>query len=318
MPLPILLDTDIGTDIDDAYALILAAASPELDLRGVTTVNSDTVLRARIAKLLLRMMDREDVPVSVGEAGSLTHGVERGFMGHEGRGIDLTSIHPDTDFDPRPAAQFIGDATRAAHEAGTPLTIITIGALTNLALALRECPDDLALAGGVIAMASNYQGFGEEQACGEHNVACDTVALEAVLRSGLLVTLVGLNVTNQTWMDRGQVERFAALGGPLAEALASMHRIWFEAIRADRTPMHDGLAVAAAFRPDLLELEPVSARVLHDAPAPGTVLYNPPDPAEVTRCWIAKSVDAPAFHDLLYGRVEEVIRQASGRGGVVE
>jgi purine nucleosidase len=303
----ILLDTDIGTDIDDAYALVLAAVSPELDVRAVTTVNSDVALRGKIAKRILQHLGRDDVPVAIGEAGSLTPGVSRGFMGHEGRGIDLSTINPEVDFDSRSASQLMADASREAHGAGSPLTIITIGALTNLALALREYPADLALAGRVIAMASNFQGFGEENASGEHNVACDTVALEVVLKSRLPVTLIGLNVTKQTWMDREQVERLARLGGPLATNLASMHRIWFEAIGADRTPMHDGLAVAASFRPDLVALEAVSASVLHHASAPGTVLYNPPEPAEVTRCWIAKDVDAPAFLKLLEDRVAQAI-----------
>src|SRR5438128_1016949 len=72
MPIPILLDTDIGTDIDDIYALILAARSPELDLRAVTTVNNDTELRAKIAKKVLQLLGRDHVPVAVGEGRSLT------------------------------------------------------------------------------------------------------------------------------------------------------------------------------------------------------------------------------------------------------
>ncbi len=309
MALPVLLDTDIGTDIDDAYALVLAAASPELDLRGVTTVNNDVELRARIAKLILRLMGRDDIPVATGASASLTAGESRGWMGHEGQGVDLSGFGP-ADYDPRPAARLMANAAREAHQAGKPLTIITIGALTNLAMALRQHPNEMALAGGVIAMASSFCGFGPDNACGEHNVACDPVALETVLNSGLPVTLIGLNVTNQTWMDRDQVEKFAALGGPLAEALVSMHRIWFEAIRAERTPMHDGLAVAVAFLPDLVELEAVSAAVVHDAPAPGTVLYNALAPCKVTHCRVAKSVDAAAFHDLLNSRVAEAIRKA--------
>src|SRR5438034_9488316 len=119
MATALLLDTDIGTDIDDAYALVLAARSPEIDLRAVTTVNNDVLLRARIAKKLLRLMDRDDVPVASGSGASLTPGESRGWMGHEGIGIDLSDVHVP-DLDPRPAAQVIADTCRVAAAEGNP------------------------------------------------------------------------------------------------------------------------------------------------------------------------------------------------------
>src|SRR5262245_9930787 len=88
-PRPLLLDTDIGTDIDDVYALILAAASPEFALRAVTVVNCDVALRGRLARRVLDLLGRRDVPVSIGAAVSLTPGERRGWAGHEGLGISL-------------------------------------------------------------------------------------------------------------------------------------------------------------------------------------------------------------------------------------
>src|SRR5206468_7344631 len=85
--IPVALDTDIGTDIDDVYALILAAVSPELDLKAVTTVNNDTNLRARLAKAVLSLLEKNDIPVAAGARESLTPGVSLGWMGHEGQGI---------------------------------------------------------------------------------------------------------------------------------------------------------------------------------------------------------------------------------------
>src|SRR5579871_4091962 len=90
-PLPLVLDTDIGTDIDDVYALILAAVSPECDLRAVTVVNCDVHLRARLARHILDLLGRRDVPVSMGASLSLTPGERRGWMGHEGLGLSLPS-----------------------------------------------------------------------------------------------------------------------------------------------------------------------------------------------------------------------------------
>jgi purine nucleosidase len=307
MPFPVVLDTDIGTDIDDAYALALAAVSPELDLRAVTTVNSGVALRARIAKKLLRLLGRDEVPVLAGRGESYTPGVSRGWGGHEGRGIDLSGVEPDI-LQETAFLSLLDSLLRDNHARGQPLTLITIGALTNAAWLLEALsPETAGKIGRIVTMASTFEGFGAENARGEHNVACDPVAAERVLNSGIPVTLIGLNVTMQTVMTRADVEDLAACGSPLAEALAGMHRVWFDVIGRDHSPMHDGLAVAAVFRPELFTFEPVVPRVRHDTPVSGAIVYNPPVPGEVTRCRIAKSVNAPAFHSLLRERIKQAV-----------
>lgn len=303
MPIPVVLDTDIGTDIDDAYALLLAVLSPELDLRAVTTVNNDVALRSKIAKKLLRLLGRDDVPVACGSGVALTPGVTRGWGGHEGRGIDLSKVDPARDIDSRDASTIIATAASAAHNEGNPLTLLPIGAMTNIALALEKYPQEMRLVGRIVAMASTFEGFGRDYARGEHNVACDPVAADRVLRSGIPITLIGLNVTRQTAMTREQVEAWAARGGPVAQAVVGMHRVWFDVIHNDRSAMHDPLAVAVAFRPELVHLLPVKASVWLDAPHPGTIIYNPPSPEEVTHCRIAASVQADEFHLLLQERI---------------
>lgn len=309
--LRIVLDTDIGTDIDDAYALLLAATAPELDLRAVTTVNSDVVLRAKIAKKLLRLLGRDDVPVAPGAGPSLTPGEEkRGWDGREGRGIDLTDIEPDRDFAPVSTTELLASAIRECQAKGRQLTFVTIGPLTNAGIAVESLPRDLLRGiGRIVAMASNCEGYGEGCARGEHNVACDPIALDRVLRSGIPVTLIGLNVTHQTWMAEDQLRAIESRGGELARALSGMHRSWFEIIKRDRSPMHDPLAVAVAFRPDLVKLEPVVAEVRPSARPAGTVVYNAPRPGEVTHVQIATAVDVDAFHRLF----EERMLTAVGR-----
>src|SRR5207302_9510947 len=88
----------------------------------------------------------------------------------------------------------------------------------------------------IVAMASSFQRFGEADARGEHNVACDPVALDRVLKSGVPVTLIGLNVTMQTRMTGAQLDAIESRGGPLAQALAGMHRSWFDIIQRDQSP----------------------------------------------------------------------------------
>jgi purine nucleosidase len=306
MPLPIVLDTDIGTDIDDAYALVFAAASPELNLRAVTTVNNDTVLRAQIAREILRILGRADVPVAVGASSALTPGVDLGWLGHEGKGIDLGES-PASSLDRRPAAKLIADEARRASAEGKPLTLLNIGAMTNAAIAFRDYPDDMAGIGRVIAMASCFHALGQENARGEHNVACDPGAFQAVVDSGVPLTLIGLNVTRETAMTAADLERIEALGGPLAAALAGMHHVWFNMIGRDHSPMHDALAVAAAFDDSLMRYESVHARIAGESAEAGAVEFNPPDEREVTTVRVAKAVDSNAFHRLFFARIESAI-----------
>jgi purine nucleosidase len=318
---PIVLDTDIGTDIDDVYALIFAATSPELDLRAVTVVNNDVALRARLARRTLALLGRPDVPVRLGAALSLTPGERRGWIGQEGIGLDLpdeptgegvsASAPSKTTED---AARCIATCAEAAHAAGTPLTVCTIGAMTNLALALRCYPEAARHIGQVVAMAADFGGFGPENARPEHNIACDPVAADIVLRSGLPVTLVGLNVTQQTAMTLADVEALARLGGPLASALVGMHRVWFSVIRNDRSPMHDGLALARLVDPSLLTLIPVAPHVCTHGSQTGFMTYSPPTDTTASgppACRIATAVDAPRFHALFQSRIQAAVSRAS-------
>jgi len=205
------------------------------------------------------------------------------------------------------AAQRIAQCAAQSHAAGAPLTVCTIGAMTNLALALRCYPETAAHIGQVVAMASDFGGFGPENARCEHNVACDPVAVEIVLRAGLPVTLVGLNVTSQTAMTREDVTALEAIGGPLAEALVGMHHVWLAALRADRSPMHDGLALSYLLDATLLPMVSVSPAVSTHGGRSGVIQYDPPR-AGAPLCQIAADVDAPRFHAMFQGRIRKDIR----------
>lgn len=321
-PRPLLLDTDIGTDIDDVYALILAAGSPEFALQAVTVVNNDVCLRARLARRVLDLMGRPEVPVCPGAAISLTPGERRGWLGHEGLGLSFRDVI-DTGDVSRPAVleqtplirdgydavRCIATCAASAAEAGTPLTVCTIGAMTNLALALRCFPNTTRQIGQVIAMASDFRGFGPENARREHNIACDPVAADIVLRSDLPLTLIGLNVTEQTAMTRDDVDALAALATPLMDALAGMHRVWFAAIQRDRSPMHDGLTLALQLDPSLLTLTEAAAQVQTRGQQAGSVVYSEPDGRRRV-CQVATAVDAPRYHELLQTRVRQVAQSA--------
>lgn len=312
MPIPVVLDTDIGTDIDDAYALVLAATSPEIDLRAVVTVNHDVALRACIARRLLDLMGRRDVPVLAGIGTARTPGVTLGWIGHEGRGIDLSDPRLRQAIQSRPLTETVAEAIMECSGDSGPLALVPVGPLTNVASLIDGLPGSaVSRVGQVVAMASNFAGYGEGQASREHNVACDPDACEVVLEAGLPLSIVGLNVTRRTEMTAAFVDRLATIGGSLADALCGMHRIWFEFVRSDRSAMHDPLAVAALIDPALLRFERVVAWMPPEQRLNGAIAYDRPKPGEETWVRVATSLDAEAFHALLYDRVEQAVRRAA-------
>lgn len=308
LPLPVLLDTDIGTDIDDAYALVLAATAPELDLRAVTTVGANTFTRAEIALGLLKVLGHP-APVAVGSSVPLGKVPWRGWDGYEGQGLDLSDVDWRRDAHPLAAPHLIADLAQAAHDEERPLTFLAIGPLTNLALALQLHPEATRNLAGVVWMGADFQGFGPENARAEHNVACDPLAAEVVLRSDLPVTVVGYNVGVQTCLGRTDLGELRNLGGPLADALAGLHEVWFRWIGRDHSPMYDPLTVLAAFREDLIGTVPARAYVDLTAPEPGTVVFGPGDQDAPHR--VATSLDLPRFQAM---QRERLRRAVLGRG----
>jgi purine nucleosidase len=301
MPLPIVLDTDIGTDIDDAYALLLAAISPEAALMGVSTVNNDTVLRARIARKLLNLLGRNDVAVVAGRSDSLSSPNPPGWMGPEGMGIELGDVAPD----PIPIEEFYAQAIGRCPDGS--LSIVTIGPLTNIAWLLDQIPSEMRRAGRIVSMASTWNGWGDEHARREHNVACDPEAFERILQSGLPLTIVGLNVTTRTSMSEAQLDEIETIRGPLAKALSGMHRVWFDRIGKAASPMHDALAVAAAFDPEILETASCSARTID---GDGAVAYNRPADDKVTFQEVALGLDLGRFESLFWSRTLDAVAEA--------
>ncbi len=127
-PIPIVIDTDIGADPDDALALVLALASPEVDVRGVTIVSGDVRWRARIATRLLGMAGRSDIPVFLGR------GEPHQMSGAEGQGLlDLPYDGPEATVETTPAVDWLLAESRRG-----PFHLVAIGPLTNVAAAIEE------------------------------------------------------------------------------------------------------------------------------------------------------------------------------------
>lgn len=266
MPRPILLDTDVGSDVDDALALGLALASPELELVAVTTVARDTRLRARIAARLLGLAGRTGIDVCAGDAAPLLRPAARfGWFGHEGEAL---ADGPDAPISDEPAPERI---VRAARERDG-LELVAVGPLTNVARALALDPDLPRRVAGLTVMGGHVR----EVRIGDHvcapgvdyNLCSDPEATASVLGAGFRTTLVTADVTLQTWLRAADLERLER-AGPLARALAAQVRVWspvqrriFTALGGTLEPnnaafLHDPLTLLALVDPAPLRLEPL-------------------------------------------------------------
>ena len=305
----LLLDTDIGTDVDDALALALLIAEPDVDLVGVTTVHGHAPLRAAIARSLLDVSAKRHVPVVAGRSAPLRRSSVDGFhwnemWGHEGAGVlsDAERQVPDDDPTREDAARFILDAAERAPE---PLAVVTVGPVTNLALALQMEPGLAGALGPVTIMG----GIVERHmvawpATFETNLNSDPLAAAIVLGSGLDITLVPLEVTLQVYLDRADRDRLAADGGPVSQKLVRLiaeMRDPFGAFAArygldgshfdERTYLHDPLAVHAALGGPHTTLRDAAVAVEYE----GQILRTIDRPERAPNMRVCSAADGPAF-----------------------
>ncbi len=248
MPTRILIDCDPGHD--DAIAILLALASPEVELVGITTVHGNTTLAKTTTNALkvLELAGRADVPVAAGAARPLVREPLVAEDVHGESGLDGPDLPA-----PRiaPLAQDAVDFLAERLEPG--VVLCPIGPLTNVALLLERHPDvrpeRIVLMGGSI-------GLGNVTPAAEFNVWVDPEAAERVLASGLDVTMVGLDVTHKALVTPERAARLresGRVGRTVAELLDFFSVYHRERYGWPGPPVHDALAVAHVVQPGLLE-----------------------------------------------------------------
>jgi purine nucleosidase len=262
---PVIFDTDIGTDVDDAMALALLLGTRDLDLLGITTVYGDTVLRARIARRYAQLAHR-DVPVHAGIA-EPTSGRDVWWAGHEG------ALHDDLareTVDPTPAVDFLVHAART--HAGK-LDIIAVGPLTNIATAIGTDP---AFAANVRTLWVMGGDFADGEA--EHNFRSDATAARTVFDSAITTVVSGLDVTRRIRIEGDQLARLRA-AGPIGAALGADIEQWWTYRNETWNVPHDPVTVLSLTRPDLFRLsEPGRIAVTtHSGEDDGTSAFAPTD-----------------------------------------
>ncbi|MFN3932179.1 MAG: nucleoside hydrolase [Brevundimonas sp.] len=260
----LIIDCDPG--VDDAVALMLAFGASELDLLAVTTVggNVPQVKTTRNARMLRQIADREDVPVHAGADRPLRRKPAGAgeFHGAEGLGF-MAPFAPAKGVADGHGVDALINAVNA-REPGT-VALAVLGPMTNLALALRREPMLAKRLGPVAVMGGARREGGNITASAEFNVWADPEAADEVMRSGLPVTLFGLDATHQVRATDARIAAVADLRTPMADTAAAMMRfsqqVEREIVGGDAPPVHDLCPVAWLLRPDLFDLAPCRIQV---------------------------------------------------------
>lgn len=251
--IPFILDCDPGHD--DALAIVVGLARPELELLAVTTVagNAGIAETTRNALRVLTLAGRPDVPVAVGAAGPLIRPLHVAEDVHGASGLEGVDL-PEPAFDVRPEGA-IELMRRVLSEAPAPVHLAAVGPLTNVALLVRTYPEVVSRIASIRVMGGAITE-GNTTASAEFNIWQDPEAARVVLDCGRPITLMTLDVTHQALFRESDVARLEALGTRVARVFADLLRYFarFHAARYgwDGSPIHDAVAVAHLAMPDLV------------------------------------------------------------------
>ena len=297
--MPVVIDTDPG--IDDALALLFAWNSPEIQVEVITTVAGNVTIEAASTNLLRLLALRRPVPrpiVAAGAPGPLARALTTATRYHGEDGLGDLPDWPEVE--PLPgspgAVEVILDAARR-HE--RDLTIIALGPLTNLALALKEDAGALERVGRIVAMGGAVDVPGNVTPTAEFNMFVDPEAAHRVLAAGLPLEVVPLDATRQAVLPRAGMR--ATLGratGPLASRIQGFSERGFRIAHSDGEQgmaLHDPLAVGLALDPSLGKWEAVRLAIGPDGETTRT--SGPPN------CRVARSVESDRFIRLFLDRL---------------
>ncbi|KAL3583310.1 hypothetical protein D5086_014371 [Populus alba] len=316
-PKKIIIDTDPG--IDDAMAILLALRSPEVEVIGLTTIygNVYTTLATRNALHLLEVAGRTDIPVAEGSHVTLTKGTKLRIAdfvhGADGLG--------NQNFDPpkgkpleQSAAAFLVEQAKL-HPG--KVTVVALGPLTNIALAIELDPEFCKNIGQIVLLGGAFSVNGNVNPAAEANIFGDPDAADIVFTCGADILAVGINVTHQVVLTDAERDKLIQSNGKFAQYLCKILEVYFsyhhEAYSMRGVYLHDPTALLAAVNPSLLTYTEGAVRVQRTGITRGlTLLYNKQKSfGEVTE-WtdkptvkVAVTVDAPTVVKLLMERLME-------------
>ncbi len=263
-PAPVILDTDIGDDIDDTWALMMLLRMPELDLKLAVGDFGNALYRARLLAKLLEVTGRTDVPVGIGLGRTDNRGQQSSWLGdyqladYPGRVID-------------DGVQAIIDTI---HQSPTPVTLLCLGPVPNIAQALRRDPAIAGNARFVGMYGSIYKGYlNSPVPAAEYNVKVDPASLQAAFAAPWECTITPLDTCGQIVLDGANYRRLHDSDDPWLRALMANYRAWLpgapfvdpnQDTTRISTTLFDSVAVYLAARDDLLVMEELPIRVTDD------------------------------------------------------
>jgi purine nucleosidase len=298
MPRPLIIDTDPG--IDDAFAILMALAAPELEVLALTAVagNRPLAVTERNARALCELAGRPDIKVHAGCDRPLRRPLYVGVRAHGDSGLGRLELPPPQALTaPGHGADAIAAAVREA--APGALTLCALGPLTNLATALARAPDIAGRIGEIVLMGGASMPLGNVSPVAEFNIWVDPDAAAQVFASGVPITMVPLDVTEQLRTGPARLKRLAALGNRAGAAAVEL----LGPVAATGRPMtlHDPCVIAYLLRPDLFRGKRVNVAIECDSELTRgmSVIDRRGVSGRAANALVLDRVDAAGFYALL-------------------
>ena len=261
---PVILDTDIGDDIDDTWALLMLLRMPELDLKLVVSDFGNALYRCRLLAKLLQLTGRTDVPIGMGAGREDKPGQQSGWLGDYRLDDYPGDVYED-------GIQVMIDMIKASPE---PVTLLCIGPVPNIAEALRRDPSIAGNARFVGMFGSVYKGYaGEAEPAAEWNVRVDPQSLQTVFAAPWDCTITPLDTCGLVVLDGAEYRRLHDSDDAWIGALMENYRAWLPGApyidpgtdtSSISTTLFDTVAVYLAADDDLLEMRELPLRVTND------------------------------------------------------
>ena len=311
MPLPVVIDTDPG--IDDSLALLLALASPELDVRGISVSYGNTVVENahRNAVEVVRRAGKR-VPLAMGARRPLKRALAVALETHGVSGVGDAKVPPAGS-----VIDFMRPLEKLLAEQPEPVTLVTMGPITSLAVALKRAPEVVReKVSRHIAMIGNLEARGNTTPFSEFNAWCDPEALAQVLAAELPTDVVTLDVTRELVVTGSEVGALSRVEDPQAQwlsgALSFYHRFHQQYEGLDGCVVNDVLVIAALIDPSVLTFQPSRLAVsLEDGDERGRTQVD----MEGWKARVATSVKTEAVRQMLFERVLPWLAEPAGVGG---
>ena len=298
MAIPLILDTDIGTDVDDVWALVFLLNCPEVDVKLITTCTGDTEYRARLVAKILSELDREDIPIGIGLHLDRSENTHKQWLGD----------YSLEDFRGEVFRDGVGAICDTISAQSTSSILLSIGPLPNVSGALSRAPEITKLSRFVGMHGSLRRGYlGMEKPAREYNVKLHALSCKHVFESDWNKTITPLDSCGDIYLDGDRFVRLLNAQNPSARIVTSAHQSWLSAIRD--WPMYkkasmenrssilfDCVAVYLSFSEDWLKMEELPILVTEDGK---TMIDESGDNVNCATDWL----DKEKFLDLLVDRL---------------